>query len=242
MSFTPHTRPFLRSAQPHSPLSPCTLLKATLVFQPASALSFSLNPLHYHHKFPPPHAWDKERRVTVVLCSQVFSIAALGCNSTSPHTAAALPSLSLCSPIVHPPSPSLIHRPHRGSPFRLEERSVCVCACWCTVEYACLGETGCFRHLPAATPSLPPLPAPRCMAAALWLVEKQPLQTREWQTLLVHLFCHSLSKLPASVGEAAALDGHRCLTGVGCSVLYLQQTQKSALDVAAPGTLGLVFF
>lgn len=92
----------------------------------------------------------------MVLCSQVFSIAAPGPNSTSPHTAAALPSLSLYSPIVHAPTPSLIHRPHRESPFRLEERSVCVLV---HVEYACLGETGCFRHLPTATPP-PPHPPP----------------------------------------------------------------------------------
>ncbi|KAK2856822.1 hypothetical protein Q5P01_005557 [Channa striata] len=74
--------------------------------QSASVLLFLFEPPALPLPQPPPNqARDKDGRVTVALCSQVFSIAALGRNSTSPHTAAALPSLLLCSSFVHPPTP-----------------------------------------------------------------------------------------------------------------------------------------
>lgn len=66
-------------------------------------------------------------------------------------------TLQLPSPASHCAAP-LFGRPPlvdssatQGKPFQAEERSVCVLV---RVEYACLGETGCCRHLPTATPLL----------------------------------------------------------------------------------------
>lgn len=209
---------------------PCTLLKATLVFQPASAFSFPIWTPHHHRPQPP----ETKRRVTVVLCSQVFSIAAPGRNCSSPHSAAALPSLPLCGSIVQLPTPRWFIG-HTG-----EALSDCVCAV--RVEYACLGETGCCMHLPTATPPLPP-----SFPLSLYLIVK-PLHSDwwrsshskwgEWQTLLVHLFCHSLSNLPASVEKKRRIQLRKTQRGQRLesdTLLYLQN-QTPSLDTAAVGT------
>lgn len=99
--------------------------------------------------------------------------------------------------------PSLIHRPHRGSPFRLW--CVCVCA-WCTLSTRALGKLGvagiCPQPLPSSSSSLLSLSL-RLIVRPLgsdWCRSSHS-KRGEWQTLLLHLFCHSLSNLPASVGR-----------------------------------------
>lgn len=105
-----------------SPFSPATL-SSFLLHSVKGHAGHSASPVPFFLLQPPPHppqpaspARDKERRMTVVLRSQVFSFAAPGRNSSSPHAAAALPSLSLCISIVHPPTPRWFIG-HTGKPF-----------------------------------------------------------------------------------------------------------------------------
>ena len=145
-------------------------------FRPATLSSFLLHSLSLSASlglFSPfwtPHPGTKSGEW--LLCSQVFSSAAPGPNSPGLHPAAALPSLPLCGSIVPPPCPRWFLG-HTGEALFRPRRGVCVPV---NVDYACLGETVCCRHLPKATPLFLPLAsAPHCKAAALWLVGNQPL-------------------------------------------------------------------
>lgn len=147
----------------------------------------------------PSSLWTKGGewlRCSVARCSpllpQALIAAALRVQLPSPASHCVIPLFGL------PPPRWFIG--HTGETLLERNRGVCAYVC-VRIEYACLGETGCCRHSPC------PFQAPPLVCVQLWKARvpigggAEPPQPGKWQTLLIHLFGHSLSNLPASVEE-----------------------------------------
>lgn len=150
----PSSCPFSLSGRPHSPLPSCTLLKAGPVFQPALVCS---------PPFEPPTPGQRvESDCSVARCSPVLPRALIAPAFT----------LQLPSPASHCVALLFLRPPLVDS--SATQGRVCVPV---DVDYACLGETVCCRHLPKATPLcllfLPPLPP-------LYLIVR-PLRSDWWK-------------------------------------------------------------
>lgn len=184
-------------------MSPPYALGDVKLFDPlrrATLSSFLLHFLKGHGSFgpflhdftPPPETKRRERRwCSAARCSPLLPQAVIAAALT-----VQLPSpASYCVTLLFGRPPPRWFIGHTGEALLDPSRGVCAYVCVCVV-YACHWETGCCRHSPTAPP---PISAPHCEMSLLWLAEEQPLQTGECQTLLFHLFCRSLSNLPATV-------------------------------------------